>query len=47
MYSLSVIVPFYNEQETIEKSVIRLINTNLFDEIIIIDDNSNDESSKI
>lgn len=47
MYSLSAIVPFYNEQETIEKSVTRLVNTNLFDEIILIDDNSNDESSNI
>ena len=47
MYSLSAIVPFYNEQKTLKKSVIRLINTNLFDEVILIDDNSSDESSRI
>ena len=47
MYTLAAIVPFYNEEKSLEKSVTRLIHTNLFDEIILVDNNSNDDSSKI
>ena len=47
MYSLSAIVPFYNEERYLEESVTKLIQTNLFDEIILVDDNSTDNSPKI
>ena len=36
MYSLSAIVPFYNEERYLEESVTKLIQTNLFDEIILL-----------
>ena len=47
MYSLSAIVPFYNEEKFLYESVTKLIETNLFQEIILVDDNSSDQSSKI
>tara|TARA_B100001059_G_C17760193_1_gene542376 strand:- start:191 stop:373 length:183 start_codon:yes stop_codon:yes gene_type:complete len=45
MYTFSVIIPFYNEQKTLEKSVTRLFHIDLFDKGVLVDDNSNDESS--
>ena len=47
MYSLAAIVPFYNEERFLEESVTKLIETNLFDEVILVDDNSTDNSSYI
>ena len=47
MYSLAAIVPFYNEERFLEESVTKLIETNLFDEVILVDDNSTDKSSYI
>ena len=47
MNTLSVIVPFYNEQKFLEKSVTRLLENDIFDEIILSDDCSNDNSSLI
>ena len=44
---ISVIVPFYNEEKFIEQSVTRLINTNLFKKIILVNDKSSDTSRKI
>ena len=44
MNSLTVLVPFYNEEKTLYKSVSRLLNLDIFDEIILINDSSNDES---
>ena len=44
MNSLTVLVPFYNEEKTLYKSVSRLLNLDIFDEIILINDCSNDES---
>lgn len=46
-YTLSVIVPFLNEQKFIEKSIERLLTTNLFMEIILVNDASTDNSLKI
>ena len=40
MYSLAAIVPFYNEERFLEESVTKLIETNLFNEVILVDDNS-------
>ena len=47
MDNLGVIVPFYNEKNTLAESIERLLNQNIFAEIILSDDNSNDGSDKI
>ena len=44
MDNLGVIVPFYNEQKTLSESIDRLLAQNIFSEIILSDDNSNDGS---
>ena len=46
-YSISVIVPFFNEEKYIEKSVKRLIETKLFNQVILVNDGSTDKSPKI
>ena len=46
-YTLSVIVPFLNEEKFIEKSIERLLSTNLFMEIILVNDASTDKSPSI
>lgn len=47
MKNISVIVPFFNEENFLVESVERLLNTKLFNEIILIDDGSTDESNKL
>ena len=47
MNSLSVIIPFYNEEQFLETSINRLIKTQIADEIYLVDDCSTDGSSKI
>ena len=47
MNSLTVIVPFYNEERFLETSINRLIKTKIADEIFLVDDCSNDGSPKI
>lgn len=47
MNNLSVIVPFYNEENTLDESIKRLLNQNIFKKIILSDDNSTDSSSEI
>ena len=47
MNSLTVIVPFYNEEQFLETSINRLIKTQIADEIYLVDDCSTDDSSKI
>ena len=47
MDNLGIIVPFYNEKTTLTESVERLLSQNIFAEIILSDDNSNDGSDKI
>ena len=47
MSNLAAIVPFYNEEKFLRKSVKRLIDEKIFDQIILVDDCSNDSSSKI
>ena len=44
---ISVIVPFYNEEKFLEQSILRLIDTNLFKKIILVNDKSNDTSGQI
>ena len=47
MNSLTAIVPFYNEETFIEKSVNRLLNIDLIEKIILVDDASTDRSTDI
>ena len=47
MINLSVIVPFYNEEQFLEQSVNRLLENNIFEKILLIDNNSNDNSVNI
>ena len=47
MSNLAAIVPFYNEEKFLRKSVKRLIDENIFDQLILVDDCSNDSSSKL
>ena len=47
MNTLTVIVPFYNEINFLEKSVNRLLEHNIYSKILLVDDNSNDGSSEI
>jgi dolichol-phosphate mannosyltransferase len=44
---LTVIVPFYNEEQYLEQSVNRLTKHKIFSQIILADDGSTDNSSKI
>ena len=46
-YNLSVIVPFYNEEKFLNESVLRLLEVNIFEKIILVNDNSNDKSFEI
>lgn len=47
MNKISVLVPAFNEQEHIEKVITRLKNCNIIDEIIVIDNNSTDNTNAI
>ena len=43
----SIIVPFYNEEATLEKAVLRLVNEQFKKEIILVNDGSTDKSREI
>ena len=45
--SITAIVPFLNEEKFLEKSVNRLLEIDLFEEIILVDDASTDDSVEI
>ncbi len=45
--SLSVIVPIFNEEKYLEESINRLLQINICNQIILVDDFSNDKSLKI
>ena len=47
MNSLTAIVPFYNEESFIEKSVNKLLNIKKIEKIILVDDDSTDRSTEI
>ena len=47
MINLSVIVPFYNEEKFLEQSVNRLLENNIFKKILLVDNNSTDQSCNI
>jgi glycosyltransferase involved in cell wall biosynthesis len=46
-YSLSVIIPVYNEEKTIEEIIRRVQSTKLVDEIVLVDDGSHDGTRAI
>ena len=45
--NLAVIVPFYNEEKFLKKSVDRLLDNDIYFQIILADDCSSDKSSFI
>ena len=47
MYSLDVIVPFFNEEDFLEESVSNLIKANVHDHIYLVNNNSTDKSKEI
>jgi len=47
MINLSVIVPFYNEEIFLEHSVNRLLDENIYEKILLVDNNSTDQSGNI
>ncbi len=47
MHTLTVIVPFYNEEKFLKKSVSRLIETKVADQIFLVDDCSTDNSPNV
>ncbi|MCB9109060.1 MAG: glycosyltransferase family 2 protein [Anaerolineales bacterium] len=47
MLSLSVIIPVYNEETTLEEIIARVRRTGLVHEMIIVDDGSTDESPAV
>ena len=47
MYSLDVIVPFYNEEKFLKESVTNLINANVHDKIYLVNNCSTDNSKDI
>jgi len=47
MKTLSVLIPVFNEEKTVVESIKRVLDTEIFNEIIIVDDCSNDNSYKI
>ncbi len=47
MLNLSVIVPFFNEEKFLEQSVNRLLENNIYEKILLIDNNSTDGSYNI
>ena len=46
-FSISVIVPYFNEETTVEKSVTSLLEMDVFKEIILVDNCSTDSSKEI
>ena len=47
MINLSVIVPFFNEEQFLDESVNRLLSNDIYTSIYLIDNNSTDNSYKI
>ncbi len=47
MYSLTAIIPFYNEEDYLEDSFKRLYLSNVANQIYLVDDGSTDSSKKI
>ena len=46
-YTLSVIIPVFNEANTIQEIIQRVKDTDLVDEIVLVDDGSKDGTRRI
>ena len=44
--TFSIVIPAYNEEVHIKKNIEQFLNTNIFDEIIVVDNNSTDKTSE-
>ena len=44
--TFSLVLPAYNEEVHIKKNIEQFLNTNIFDEIIVVDNNSTDKTSE-
>jgi len=47
MYSLTVVIPFYNEEDFLQESFERLLSSGVADKIFLVDDSSIDSSKEI
>ena len=47
MNNLSIVLSTYNEEDNIRQTLTKLMNNSLISEVIIVDDNSNDQTVKI
>ena len=47
MNNLSIVLSTYNEEDNIRQTLTKLINNSLISEVVIVDDNSNDQTVKI
>ena len=47
MYSLTVVIPFYNEEYFLQESFERLLSSEVADKIFLVDDSSTDRSKEI
>ena len=45
--SLTVIIPFFNEEKTLSESIFRVLNENIDLKILLVDDKSTDGSLEI
>lgn len=45
--NISVVMPVYNEVGTIKEAILRVINTHLINEIVVVDDGSTDGSRQV
>ena len=45
--TISLVIPFYNEENTLEESILQLISQDFVTEIILVNDGSNDRSLSI
>jgi glycosyltransferase involved in cell wall biosynthesis len=47
MYSLTAVIPFYNEEDFLQDSFERLLSSGVADKILLVDDSSTDRSKEI
>lgn len=47
MYSLTAVIPFYNEEDFLQNSFERLFSSGVADKILLVDDSSTDRSKEI